>query len=271
MRVLPKMHWRARTKLWTTALVLGGWALTLSAQEAEVRNPHTSPADVTIGAGLFRSHCARCHGLEGTGGRGPNLTLGEFRHGSSDAALLRTVKEGIRGTEMPGSYFSDPKLWRVVAYVRSLSERPRVTDLPGRPAKGEEIFHGRGACLPCHLVNGEGGRLGPDLTDIGSRRSPEFLKTSVSKPNDHIDMRYWSLRVVEKSGKTLQGIRLNEDPYSLQMMDREENLHSLWKRDVEIHLEKTSWMPSYEGILSDGEVDDLVAYLASLRRKPRPQ
>ncbi len=172
---------------------------------------------------------------------------------------------------MPGSYFSEPKLWRVVAYVRSLGERPRVTNLPGNPAQGEELFRGRGACLPCHLVNGEGGRLGPDLTDIGSRRNLDFLKASLLKPNDHIDLRYLSLRVVEKNGKTLQGIRLNEDPYSLQMMDRDVNLQSLWKRDLEILLEKKSWMPSYEGILREGEVNDLVAYLSSLRRKPRPQ
>ena len=271
MRVIPKRNWRGRTRLWITALVLGGWALTLSAQEAEVGNPHTSRADVTIGAGLFRSHCAQCHGLAGIGGRGPNLTLGEFRHGSSDAALLRTVKEGIQGTQMPGSYFDPDKLWRVVAYVRSLSESPRVTDLPGSREEGEELFRGRGACLQCHLVRGEGGRLGPDLSDIGSRRSPEFLKISLAKPNAHVDPRYWSLRVVEKSGKTLQGIRLNEDPYSLQMMDVDENLRSLRKRDVEIHLEKTSWMPPYEGVFSPGEQDDIVAYLDSLRRRTKPE
>ena len=260
-----------KLKLWGAAVFLIGFAVALPAQEPEVKNPHTTPADVAIGAGIFRSHCAECHGIGGTGGRGPNLTIGRFRHGASDAALLRTIKDGIRGTQMPGCYFSEPKLWRVVAYVRSLSERPRVTNLPGNPAQGEELFHGRGACLPCHLVNGEGGRLGPDLTDIGSQRNPEYLKTSLVKPDEHVDLRYWSLRIAAKGGKTLQGIRLNEDPYSLQMMDREENLHSLWKRDLEIRLEKKSWMPSYEGILSAEEVDDLVAYLASLRRKPRPQ
>jgi len=269
MRILLKSNWSEQLRLWCVIFALGGLVPPSSAREEEVRNPHTTSVDVTIGASLFRGHCAFCHGLAGGGGRGPNLTLGEFYHGSSDAELLHTVQKGLQGTEMPGSWLKTQSLWRMIAYVRSLSEDSRPTKLPGNPKDGRELFRGRGACLQCHLVQGQGGRLGPDLTNIGSRLNPESLKVSIFRPNEVVNPEYWSFRVTEKSGTILQGIRLNEGPYSLQMMDMNENLHSLWKRNLKVHMTKTSWMPSYEDVFNQDEVDDIIAYLYSLRRKPR--
>ena len=103
-----------------------GWALTLGAQEAEVRNPYTSPAEVASGEKLFRAHCAVCHGLDGSGprGAGSDLTKGEFRHGSSDAELRETISEGIDGTDMTGIFFDGRQLWQIVAYVRDFESGP---------------------------------------------------------------------------------------------------------------------------------------------------
>src|SRR2546425_6829389 len=92
-------------------------------QEAEVNNPHTTPADVAAGAKIFRSHCAECHGFKGEGGRGPNLQTGVFFHGATDADLFRNITDGIAGTAMPGVFFSADPVWQVVAFVRSLSQR----------------------------------------------------------------------------------------------------------------------------------------------------
>ena len=257
-------------QVWVGGLLLAGCVTALWAQEGEARNPYTSLADVAAGAKTYRTQCAMCHGRDGTGSFGPNLTLGEFRHGSSDAALFRTITHGVPGRGMPATFLPESEVWQLVAYVQSLSQRPRETNLPGNPAQGEKLFRGKGDCSQCHMVKGEGGRLGPDLSDIGWLRSPQHLRTSIVQPNGEVDSPYWSVRIVGKDGKTIPGIRLNEDTYSIQVMDMQENLHSYWKRDLsEIRREKASWMPSYEEVFSESEIDDLVAYLYSLRRKAK--
>src|SRR4051812_48007534 len=99
-------------------LLLALFACSLTAQHDDEKNPHQSPADIDAGGRIYRSHCAECHGLKGEGGRGPDLTRGDFRHGASDGALLRTISRGVPGTEMPSVYFSDDQIWQVVAFVR---------------------------------------------------------------------------------------------------------------------------------------------------------
>ena len=243
----------------------------LAAQTDQIRNPYTSPADVTAGAKIFRSHCAVCHGLKGSGGRGPDLTRGEFRRGSSDAALLRTISKGIPGTEMGGIFFSDNQIWQVVTFVQSLSASGARQNLPGDIASGKKLFRDKGGCFQCHMVNGEGGRLGPDLSDVGARRSPEFIRTSIVKPSEVIHLSYRVVRIVGKDGKKFSAIRLNEDTFSIQVMDMQENLLSLLKRDLqEIQQEKTSSMLNYEHVFTTEELEHLTAYLYSLRRKATP-
>src|SRR6266446_7925577 len=91
-------------------------------QDAEVRNPHTTAADVAAGSKIFRSHCAECHGLKGEGGRGPSLQTGVFYHGDTDVDLFNNITDGITGTAMPGVFFSRDQVWQVVAHVRSLNQ-----------------------------------------------------------------------------------------------------------------------------------------------------
>lgn len=259
--------WKGRI----AAFLLACAAITLLAQQEEMHNPYTSAADEAAGAKIFRTYCARCHGFDGTGDRGPALTRGEFRYGNSDAALFRTISFGIPARNMPDLELPENRTWQLVAFVRSLSRRP-TGNLPGDPAKGEQLYRGKGNCAQCHMLNGVGGRLGPDLGDIGWLRTPQYLRTSIIKPHEEVDQRYWSVHIVHKDSKVIDGIRLNEDTYSIQVMDLQENLHSLWKHDLEeIREEKRSWMPNLEGVFSDTEIDHLVAYLYSLRRKETSQ
>lgn len=252
-------------KSWALALLL---VPALSPQQLELRNPKTSSEDVAAGGRIFRSHCAQCHGLNGEGGRGPDLTTGRFRHGGSDGELLRTIMQGIAGTEMPGIYMEEHQVWQIVSYVRSLSARTETRPLPGDPVRGERLFKGKGGCAACHMVNGAGGRRGPDLSDIGALRSPEHLRTSLVEPGKQVPGRWWTVRVGTKSGDPLAGFRLNEDTYSIQLLDENGVLHSLLKENVgSIEVSKDSIMPAYGGMLTAGELDDLVAYLYSLRRK----
>jgi len=239
----------------------------LAAQLAEVP-PHTpSPDDVKFGANIFHSHCAECHGLKGEGGRGPDLTRGGFRHGATDEALFRTITYGIAGTQMPGSYFPSNQIWQVVAFVKSLSRRPTSGgSIPGNASSGAKLFR-RNGCSKCHLTGGEGGRLGPDLTDIGSIRSPAYLRTAIADPNAKEIAGYRAVRIVDNSGKQISGVRLNEDTYSIQIMDDRENLRSLLKRDLrQVDVSKDSAMPAFSK-LPPADLDDLTAYLCSLRKK----
>jgi putative heme-binding domain-containing protein len=238
----------------------------LFAQNEIVRNPRTSAADVAAGAKTFRSHCAACHGIHGEGARGPNLSLGIFYHGSTDQALLNTISNGLPGTEMPGLFYSPDRVWQVVAYIRSLhsgtDEHP-----PGEPARGESLFRAKG-CTKCHRVNGEGGRLGPDLSNIGAVRSVNHLRQAIVDPNADVRQRYWTVNATGKDGKAYTGFLMNEDSYTVQFMDMNEQLHSVAKADLaQYTIEKTSKMPSYRESLKDNELNDLIAYLWSLRPK----
>src|SRR6185295_692862 len=144
-------------------LTVGAYGVGAYGQDAEVRNPHTTPADVVEGGKIFRSHCAECHGLKGEGGRGPNLAAGVFYHGASDADLHRNITDGIPGTAMPGTFFSADQVWQAVAYVRSIGQSGSAAKPPGDPAHGEKLIQEKG-CTGCHLVRGDGGYKGPDLT-----------------------------------------------------------------------------------------------------------
>ena len=243
-------------------------AATVSAQQSEISNPHTSPEDVAAGGRLFHAHCAVCHGLDGSGprGAGADLTKGQFRRGDSDAALRETIRDGIPGTEMPAIFFEGKQLWQIVAYVRTLSSGPGAPSGSGDAGRGQALY-ARGACSQCHKINDDGARMGPNLSDIGARRSAKYLRTAVLRPNDTVLPQHRILKVVTKRGDQIAGTRLNEDSYSFQIRDGNGRLVSLLKSDVkEYELVKTSSMPAYEERLSAAEVDDLVAYLSTLRR-----
>jgi cytochrome c oxidase cbb3-type subunit III len=237
---------------------------------AQERNPRTSPADVAAGASTFRSHCSACHGMEGAGGRGPNLASGRFYHGSSDTDLLNNISNGIPGTEMPGLFYSPDRVWQIVAYIRSLNA-PGSAAAGGDAKRGAALFQSKG-CTTCHRVAGEGGRLGPDLTEIGKARSPDYLRRSIVDPGANVAKQFWVLRCSDASGKQYEGYVLNEDTYTVQFIDMNQQLHSLTKSGLKRYaVEKISKMPSYKDKLSDAELRDLVSYLSSLREQGEAQ
>jgi putative heme-binding domain-containing protein len=256
----------ARKKLLSGIVAALAGPLLLFAQPEVSVNPYTSAEDVAAGGRMFRSHCAECHGLDGSGGRGSNLTSGRFRHGDSDEDLYRVIGSGIPGSEMPGIYFNGRQLWQLAAYVRSLSEGATRTEATGDAASGAALFSGRGGCQQCHRVNGEGARLGPDLSDIGGKRSPGHLRRSLLEPSQSVAQRFWMVRAVTKDNRRIAGFLLNEDSFSLQILEINETLRSLPKSGLASwEVDRQSTMPSYGNMLSGREIDDLIAYLQTLR------
>lgn len=240
------------------------WTLALWGQTGAVRMPKMTDADIASGAKTFRSHCAECHGIKGEGGRGPNLAEGNYFHGSTDADLLKNISDGIAGTEMPGLFYSPDRVWQVVAFLRALNEKSQAR-ATGDAAAGRQLYLSSG-CRDCHRVAGDGGRVGPDLTNIGKIRSAQHLRDALTDPNADVRQRYWVVDLVTGEGKNLSGFLMEEDTYSIRFIDLAGQLHSVVKQPLKsLKVEKTSKMPSYKDRFNQKQMDDLVAYLASLR------
>lgn len=243
------------------------------------RWPELGDKNLASGKKLFLAHCSACHGPRGDGGRGANLAQRRLRHAPDDLTLMEVIRNGILGTEMPPTRLSDREAWQVAAYVRSLS-RIELQPVSGNPSRGMTLFWTKGNCGQCHTVGDRGGRMGPDLTDIGSRRNPSHLLTSLLDPEASVPENFalyrrivfipdnfLQVRVLTKDGQRLTGIRMNEDAFSIQIRDFSDRIHSFWKSElVELHKDwGKSPMPSYRSVFSATEVEDIVAYLVSLR------
>jgi putative heme-binding domain-containing protein len=210
--------------------------------------------------------------LKGTGGTGPGLNRARLRRAADDQALFALIKEGVPGTEMPETWQMDDREIRQVArYVRSLA-RAEVTPLLGDPAKGK-VLYAKGDCSRCHAVRGQGGVLGPDLTDIGARRGAAHLRRILLDPgsskllDNYGYLAFLNVQVATRDGRVVQGLRVNEDSFTIQLRDADNRLHSFEKSELaETKREpQASVMPAYGKTLSGSELDDLVAYLAGLR------
>jgi putative heme-binding domain-containing protein len=229
-------------------------------------NPFNTASDVESGRVLYRNSCAVCHGIDGKGGRGTDLTLGKFRRGAADEDLFRTISKGIPGTEMPPIFFEGRQLWQLVAYIRSLSVGRAAAKVNGDAAQGRLIFEGKGKCLSCHRIHDRGSRTGPDLSEIGAASSVADLESALLRPAETILPKNRWVRVTLANGRQVTGRRMNEDTFSVQLMDADERLVSILKANARsTEVLRTSPMPSYEGKLSRQEINDLIAYLAGLR------
>ena len=228
----------------------------------------TAANDVAAGKRVFDSQCALCHGIGGTGGRGPALTTAKMRHAADGSALIDVIVGGVEGSSMPAFWFlGERPIFQVAAYVRSLSKNPATEKVPGDPSRGKALFAAKG-CTGCHIVDGEGKAFGPELTEIGARRSPTFLRESLFDPGASVADEFVMVRVKTRAGQNVSGERLNEDSFSIQIRDARGRFYSFRKQDV-ADLQKDfgkSPMPSYRGAAT-ADIDDLVAYLASLKER----
>ena len=231
--------------------------------EIPEKNPHTTSADVEMGKRLYLGRCGGCHGPTGDGGKGANLAVAVLPRAASERALYRIIRYGIPDTEMPGSLMDAHEIWQTVAFVRSLGQVPAVA-ITGNAQAGAEVFRSKGGCLGCHALGNEGGRIGPSLSGIGARRGAGHLKAKIADPASDVPDPFRLVQLTTKAGKAVRGIRLNEDTYSIQIRDFNGNPQSFWKAEVAaMTSEKKTNMPSYRNKLSETELNDLVAFLAS--------
>jgi cytochrome c oxidase cbb3-type subunit 3 len=260
-------------------LITLSFASPISQQDKSASAPAPNPQAIESGKSNFRVNCSYCHGIDANGGfRAPSLISGHFSHGDSDDAMLNNILHGIPGTAMPANDIDEPTAREIIAYLRSL----RKTSQPsaaGNPEAGRKLFFGAGYCSQCHMVQGQGGRFGPDLSRVGAMRPREYLVESIRDPDAELSERFVAIdfgtnpptyelvTITTGQGTIISGVVLNEDSFSVQLMDDREKIHSWLKSELKsvVH-EKRSPMPKYaKQQISDEQLDDLVAFLTSLR------
>ncbi len=223
-------------------------------------------ADIAYGARLYTMHCAQCHGATGDQVGTVNLRSGKFRNASTNQQIMNLVTSGIPASGMPGFKFNTAELAGIVAYLRNMNTFDAAAVSIGNADRGRALFEGKGGCRACHGVDGRGAGLAPDLGDIGAVRTADALQSSILDPSAVMAPINRPIRAVTRDGRTINGRRLNEDTFTVQLMDERGTLVSLVKADLREYTVLTrSPMPSYAGKLSSDEVADLVAYLLSLK------
>jgi len=228
-------------------------------------NPHLGNKDsIRSGMALYRIRCGDCHGLDASGYRGPDLIV-LMASGTTDAQLFEKIRKGVSGTEMPSSNAPDDEILMVIAYLRNIGTVAPAERPTGNVENGQRLFASQ--CTSCHRVAGRGGRIGPDLSRIGSARSHAALVREIRTPTQWIGPSYEAVTLVTKEGGRIRGIKKNEDVFSIQIMDTRERIQGYLKSGLqEVIYEKSSLMPAYgPDRLPESDLNDLVGYLTTLR------
>jgi len=274
-----------RNICWSFLLPLSALAglLTLMPQllAAQAKNPYAGDQKmVKVGESQFRANCAFCHGLGAKGGgRGPDLSRKPKKHGESDQDLFNTINNGVPGTAMPpngatqqGVGMTEQEIWQVITYIRSVEKAG--TTLTGNATHGRELFYGSAACSNCHMTQGKGGRLGPDLTGVAMARSSAYLVESLRNPSKRLaqgiseamkefSTEYETVNAETTDGTKYQGTLLNQDSFTVQFLDIREQVHSFDKSSLKsLQISRESLMPAYdEKMLPEKDLQDLLAFL----------
>ncbi|MDZ4802879.1 MAG: c-type cytochrome [Bryobacteraceae bacterium] len=225
-------------------------------------SPQPPAEDVPKGQAAYRSNCAFCHGLTGLGGRGPNLVS----HPKPEDEVKRIVKQGVPGTTMPSfGGFEEDELTALAQFVQHLAgSAPKDQKVTGDAAKGRQVYAKLG-CANCHQIGAQGSTYGPELTRIGSARPVHYLEESITTPSNDVPPEYEGVTVATADGRKVQGVRINADPFTVQVRLQNEKLRTfvIGKDAKEVTRNTTSLMPPYK--LPKADLDNLAAYLTTLR------
>jgi putative heme-binding domain-containing protein len=269
---------------------------------AQTRDRLSDPQSVAEGARLFGANCgnAYCHGAGGMGGGAPRLR----DKGIEPAYAFRSISNGIPRTSMPSfkSELSEEQIWKLVAFIISDSrtnpnsssavaanspsgeastssvkptEAGRPATSVGDPQAGKALFFDSArsrSCYACHLFNGEGTAIGPDLTAVAANKSARDLFLSIILPHDVKDSPYATITVLLRSGDRITGVKKEEDAESLKVFDTTELpaiLRTVQKENIaKIEYSRESVMPTdYASSYTVKQLLDLVSFLKSSQTK----
>lgn len=254
-------------RLWITALAMANFLIVPVTVLAQAVNPlESNPRAAAAGGSLFRAQCATCHGADARGIpsiQAPDLTQLWSQPGNNDETVFQTIRNGVPGSIMPPHAFTDTETWMLVSYLKSVGGGNSAESFDGSPVRGQWLFASN--CSSCHRVNGNGGSLGPDLSRVTARRSKPALTASLREPGGQVGRGYRSVTLITADNRRIDGVIKSEDAFSIQVMDRRQNLRGFRKADLkELRRVDRSLMPVFDDrTLSNAELEDILSYLAS--------
>jgi cytochrome c oxidase cbb3-type subunit III len=268
---LPVAVYLGAVSLWATSslpLLPVQRGQNLKPESLERRDPGVNgvdPTSIETGAKLFVGSCSICHGIDGRGGaRGPDLTQGLVVNRGTDDEVAQVIRKGVPGSSMAAFDFPDSQVQQLVAFIRSLSIKAAQLSLPGDLEAGRQVFFGKGRCYECHMIRGQGGLLGPELSNLGNERTLSEIRQSILQPGVVSDGKYKLVTVVTRSGEKITGVLRNRDNFSLQMADQHGRLRFFLTSELSrLETHEKSLMPNnYETLFRPEELQNLLAYLS---------
>jgi cytochrome c oxidase cbb3-type subunit III len=249
------------------------FALVPCALNSQVSKNRHNKIPNSNGEGLFGSSCAVCHGLDGAGGEhAPNIGRSSTARSRTDADLFPIIHDGIASKGMPAfGSLGDSKIHAVLEHLRSLQGKSAITADRGEPARGKQLFFGKGKCADCHVVSGHGRFLATDLTDFAYDHDADEIRDAILNPQARLRTSQTSVLVTTDTNQRLSGVIRNENNSSLQIQDADGRFYLLMK--VTLRSVERSPAPSmpnnYRQELSAAEVEDLVSYFVRQTAIPK--
>jgi PQQ-dependent dehydrogenase (methanol/ethanol family) len=256
-------------RLYTLGIVLVLWASRGAAQSEP-------------GKRQYEERCVGCHGADGTGGgHGPGIVDVRRPRATTLEAVRTLIQKGLPDGGMPAFPIPDEEAGAIASYVMRLRQPggAPATAAAGDVAAGERFFSSH-ACSTCHMIQGRGGVLGPDLSNVGRDRQPSQIEQALTDPGAAPaaaggrggrggrggTVSYKAVTVRLRNGQTLRGIAKNESGFDLQLLAMDGKLHLLQKDQIAEVTREKSLMPKVQA--GGDELRNLVAYLSHLGRDP---
>jgi putative heme-binding domain-containing protein len=265
----------SNARIWLTIALCWAGACDVASSQAQQGGPGEGQvkANTPPGKETFTSSCAGCHGLDGKGSeRAPNIAGNAKTQNLSDDQISGIISNGLAGTGMPAfRTLTHEQVRAIVSYVRVLQGKLQVHSRPGNAEHGRAVFFGKGECSTCHMISGEGGFMGPDLSAFGFAMSAEAILDAILKPQRTVPPEYKSATVTTRDGTRVKGIVRNEDNFSLQLQDNAGSFHFFQKSDLQTleYLAQSSMPTNYRERLSRSELNDLASFLMDAARFPQ--
>ena len=254
-------------------VLLGVLAIYAQTSGHTIEKSKRSAQALASGKQTFESRCAPCHGLNGKGAeRAPDIATRSEIVKLSDPATLKVLRDGVSAKGMPSfAKLGSARLSDLLNYLRALQGKGQASAATANGEKGRKLFAGKGGCSQCHMVQGAGGFLGPDLSDYGESHSADDIRSAIVSADRRPGVRKGLAKATTKDGRQISGLVRNEDNFSIQLQSLDGTFHSLEKSSLsELTFDSAPVMPSdYDSRLSHSELDQLVAYHLGTRNAKR--